>query len=44
MGIAWRLQMLVRLGRTSRKPIQKEPPPPNAVIRIVASFGGFHLD
>jgi hypothetical protein len=60
--IAWRIQMLVRLGRTcpemdcevffereewqaaylvARKPIPKEPPPLNAVIRIVASFGGF---
>jgi hypothetical protein len=62
MIIAWRIQTLVRLGRTcpemdcevffgrgewqaayivAKKPIPKEPPPLNAVIRIVASFGGF---
>jgi hypothetical protein len=62
MIIAWRIQMLVRLGRTcpemdcevlfereewhaayivSKKPIPKEPPSLNDVIRIVASFGGF---
>lgn len=62
MIIAWRIQMLMRLGRTcpemecevvfepeewraafivARKPIPKEPPPLNAVIRLIASFGGF---
>ncbi len=62
MIIAWRIQMLMRLGRTcpnmdceavfdqqewhaayivARKPIPKEPPPLNTVIRLIASFGGF---
>jgi hypothetical protein len=62
MIIAWRIQMLMRLGRTcpemdceavfdpqewhaayivARKPIPKKPPPLNAVIRLIASFGGF---
>lgn len=62
MVIAWRIQMLMRLGRTcpdmdcetvfateewraayivARKPIPKDPPPLNAVIRLIAGFGGF---
>ena len=62
MIIAWRVQMLMRLGRTcpdmdcevmferdewqaayivARKPIPKQPPSLNTVVRLIASFGGF---
>lgn len=62
MIIAWRIQRLMRLGRTcpeidceivfdreewhaayivAGKPVPKEVPPLNAVIRLIASFGGF---
>lgn len=62
MIIAWRVQMLMRLGRTcpemdcevmferderqaayivARKPIPKQPPSSNTVVRLIASFGGF---
>ena len=62
MVVAWRIQMLMRLGRTcpdmdcetvfeeeewraayivARKPIPKDPPPLNTVIRLIAGFGGF---
>lgn len=62
MIIAWRIQMLMRLGRTcpemdcevvfdreewraayivARRPIPKDPPSVNEVIRLIASFGGF---
>ena len=62
MIVAWRIQMLMRLGQTcpemsceaefdeaewqaayivARKPIPKEPPDLNTVIRLIASFRGF---
>jgi hypothetical protein len=62
MIIAWRVQMLMRLGRNcpdmdcevmferdewqaayivARKPIPKQPPSLNTVVRLIASFGGF---
>ena len=67
MIIAWRVQMLMRLGRTcpdmdcevmferdewqaayivARKPIPKQPPSLNTVVRLIASFGAGtdHID